>query len=134
MNLHAAFLARRAAANSDGTFDATSGGIGEFQASDHLSEARIVLRFSVVLRLEVGEDETDRIWRVAFQIFFRGRPIGSLHRVPIYARRVAGAEHFHSNVILNLQYEVPGPGAGHVEIAVDGSELRIPRLHFEVVP
>jgi hypothetical protein len=133
MNLRAVFLARRAVANADGTFDVEGGGVTEFRlANGLLLGAPIRLQFGVVLRLEVNEDEVDQLRPVDLSVTFEGRQLGPATSIPLMARHVPGETRYYHNVIMNMVVDVPGPGAGYLRFSWDGGLTTVPPVHFTV--
>jgi hypothetical protein len=133
MNLRAVFLARKATANADGTFEVEGGGVTEFFLSGgFVLGAPIRLQFGVVLRLEVDEDEVDQLRPVDMTLMFEGNPLGPVHNIPLMARRIPGETRYHLNVILNLTVDVPRTGEGYLQFAWDGGLTTVPRVYFRV--
>jgi hypothetical protein len=132
VNLRAAFLARSATANLDGTFDVSGGGVTEFQLIQGvILGAPIRLQFAVVLRLEVDEAEVERLIPINLDVFHEGRRIGG-GMLPLVGRRIPGETHYYHNAILNMTIDVPRPGDGQVRFSWESGLASIPALHFRV--
>lgn len=133
MKLQAAFLARTAKANVDGTFDVEAGGINEFRPlGGVIIGAPIQIQFSLVVRFELDAQEARRVRRFRFHLFYNGENVGPWQDVPIALRLVEGEQRYYINLILNLRYFVPRAGAGYVEMLFDDHQ-RVPHIHFRVV-
>ncbi len=133
MNLRAAFLAKSATANPDGTFDVVQGGATDFfLPQGMLLGLPIRLQFGVVLRLEVGEDELDQLRPVDLVIMFEGQQLGPTTNIPLMAQRIPGETRYYLNVILNLTVDVARPGEGYLRFSWDGGLTTVPPIHFRV--
>ena len=132
MNLRAAFLARSATANPDGSFDIVGGGVTEFQLNQGLIlGAPIRLQFATFLRLELDETEIEQLVPISLELLFEGQPLGST-TVPFVGRRIAGESRYYHNAILSMTIDVPRPGNGEIRVTWDGGLATIPPLHFRV--
>jgi hypothetical protein len=132
MKLRAAFLARGATPNSDGTFDVKGGGVTHFQfAHGMILGAPIHLNFAVVLRLELDSDEIERLLKVHLEIRHEGRRLGG-GVLPMVGSRVPGETRYYHNAILNMNVDVPRPGDGEIRFSWEGGLATIPALHFRV--
>ena len=132
MKLRAAFLAREALANPDGTFNVTGGGVTDFQLDRGLIlGAPIRLNFAVVLRLELDEGEIERFLPIDLEVRHQGQRIGG-GTLPLVGRRIPGEVRYYHNAILNMTVDVPRPGDGEIRFSWEGGLASIPPLHFRV--
>lgn len=132
MNLRAAFLARSAKANGDGTFDVEGGGVDMFHLRGGLIlGAPIELQFAVVLRLELDENEIEQLMPVNMEVIFEGQPVTNA-MLPLLGRKVPGETHYHHNAVLNVRIQVPRPGSGSLRFSWDAGLASIPALYFRV--
>ena len=132
MKLRAAFLARSAKVNADGTFDVEGGGATDFFLTQGLIiGAPIRLTFAILLRLEVDESEIERLVPINLDLMFEGQRLGG-GMLPLVGRKVAGETRYYHNAVLNLTVDVPRPGDGEVRFTWEQGLASIPPLHFRV--
>lgn len=132
MKLGAAFLANSAKNNVDGTFDVIAGGINEFRpVGGYLLGAPIQLRFALVVRIELSRREVEQLRHFQVRLFFNSQYIGRWHDIPIALNPTEGEDRYYINLILNLQYFVPKPGEGYLEMMFDDHQ-RLPHVHLRV--
>ena len=133
MNLRAAFLAREAVNQPDGTFDIVGGGITDFHLQGgHVLGRPIRLTFAVVVRLELTAEEAGQLRPLQMVVMFEGRQIAPGTTVPLVARPVPNEPRLYHNVIMNMTIDVPGPGDGYLLFTWEAGLVSVPRLHFRV--
>lgn len=128
MNLQAAFLSDAAVANADGTFMVWRGGITDTWV---MGQFPTLIKFSLVVRLQVEPSEVNELHAFSVQVFHRGGAVAPAQSLPVAMRAIPGETRYFLNVATDLIFPVTDEGEGYVEAMVD-EDLRLPHLHFHV--
>lgn len=133
MNLRSAFLAQKAVANPDGTFDVVRGGITDFAPTGGVILGRpFHLEFALVVRVELSVEEVEQLQVIQMQVVFQDEPLGEPASLPMAAPIVPGERRYHHNLIMNMKVDVPTTGEGYIHLSWDGGMVSVPRIYFRV--